>query len=437
MPQMNTPIRTFVMRIAFLLLAALPTCGMLGYLAIVSLQSAEMSAEAWSLLLSERTGLEIQIGRMERTASGDFLLENFEIGDPESGTIWISAPSVMAALSSNGLLMKTSGAALRASALRTLNEHLEQRVLKARRQGFLPMAIVAKDCSLVLSDKDAPPLPIPELTLTTRIETDGPELRVEAKIIEDGANVMVSLDARRVRFGNQASTTHQWKIGGEIGLSTRTLVEFSPEWQKLGPRAKFRGSVEIGANHSEYVLKEIQIEEIDIGILGADLGLDGMTGIAAIGGQRLGEIEKGAQAHMVRGQLTDLFGELRVQAGRCDRIMFDRLKQAIGFEVVEGAVKSQGVRFDEFAVLVQLIDENLQFQALLDDPGTLMKNGDRDIARLNTRMKRRNARVVLACLFSDTHSETPAAVQWMAAMPDAPSGGSPAASTARRGSKIR
>lgn len=415
---MNTPFRTLAARGAFVLLAVLPTFAMLGYLGVVSLQSAEMSAEAWGLMLSERTGLEIQIGRMERTAAGEFLLERFEIGDPESGAIWISAPSVTATLNAQGLMMRTQGAALKANALGKLSQHLEERVLKGRRQGFLPITISATNCALVLVDASAPTLSIPELTFLTRIEADGPEVHIEAKVIEEGVEALVTLDAWRIRHSNDATTIHRWTVGGDAGLSATTLAEFSPQWLKLGPHARFRGAVEGGANGSEYVFKGIRIDEIDLATLGQEYGFSGLSGVASIGGHRVGESESGAQARLSGGEFSDLFAELHIQAGVCDPALFDGLRHAIGFEVAEGLPVNRPIKFDEFAVRVQLLGENLQFKALLDDSGKLMDRGGKELAWINANLKRRNARSVLEGVLADGSAGRLAASQWIAMMPE-------------------
>src|SRR5204862_300707 len=123
----------------------------------------------------------------------------------------------------------------------------------------------------------------PKLDLTTRQQKDGPELEVKAKVIEDGAEVWAALWASRIRSKGRASTKWEWGIYGGEGLSARTLAEFSPEWKKLGPLAKFRGSmVDFGDEQSKYQLSGIQIQDIDLSILGEAWGIEGLTGFASL-----------------------------------------------------------------------------------------------------------------------------------------------------------
>jgi hypothetical protein len=49
---MNTPLKTYFCRIAFIALIAIPTSAILGYVAIKATQSVELTPEAWSSLLS-------------------------------------------------------------------------------------------------------------------------------------------------------------------------------------------------------------------------------------------------------------------------------------------------------------------------------------------------------------------------------------------------
>lgn len=437
---MNRSARIIFCRIAFVLLVALPTCATLGYVASATLQPLELTPKAWSLQLSKESGLQIQIGKIERTALGVFVLEAFQVGDPESDEIWITAPRVEAMIDGKGLTLSTRNAAIKAGSLRKIEEYLQHRILRGREEDFRAITLRATDSKLVLSDEEGATAQMPKLELLTRQQKEGPEIEAKATLLEDGAEVWAAMWVSRIRNKGKASTKWEWGIEGGEGLSTRILAELSPEWGKLGQHAKFRGSmVHFGDEFSKYQLSGIQIQDIDLAVLGESWGVEGLTGFATLSGkrqgQKSGEPEHGALIEFRNGKITDLFGELRIQQGSCDGALLGRIAGALHLETSEGLLKQRFISFDEWALVMEMRGENLRLRGLLNNNAVMLRDRE-PLAWFHPVQKIRNAHDLATSILSEVHSESLPTSQWIAAMPNSNMSG-PAAMTARKPSKTR
>lgn len=437
---MNTSARIIFCRIAFVLLVALPTCATLAYVATVTLQPLKLSPKAWSLQLSKELGLQIHIGKLERTALGVFVLEEFRVGDPESDEIWITAPRVEAMIDAKELTLSTRNAAINAGSLRKIDEYLQHRILRGREEDFRAISLKATDSKLLLSDEVGAMALMPKFELITRQQKEGPEIEAKATLVEDGAEVWAALWASRIRTKGKTSTKWEWGIEGGEGLSTRILAELSPEWRKLGQHAKFRGSmVNFGDELSKYQLSGVQIQDIDLAILGESWGIEGLTGFASLSGtrqgQRSGEPEHGALVEFRSGKITDLFGEFRIQQGSCDGALLGRIAGALHLETAEGMLKQRFISFDECALVMEMRGENLRLRGLLDNNAVMLRDRE-PLAWFSSVQKIRNAHDLATSILAEVHSESLPTSQWIAAMPSAKTGG-PAATTARKPSKTR
>ena len=306
-----------------------------------------MTPSAWSSLLSEKTGLEIRIGKMRRDGTGVFVLEEFVVGDPESGASWITAPKVEVTVDGADLRLEASGLAMNASAIRKLNEHLQHQVLRRRKEGFQPLIVHALDSKLFLSEDGSTSLPLAKLMLATKWDEHGPGIDVNAELIEEGKAVSVTFVAYRHRDGAKATTHYKWTIDGEVGISTNTMASVSPEWNSLGEFARFWGQVE--CKDGDYFISGIELANVDLSLLGERWGIEGMRGIAFVGGQRTDDALPGASFEYRNGRFTDFFSEVAVESGAIEGMMLARMSQALGVEAIEDFSRYDQVRFSEGA----------------------------------------------------------------------------------------
>lgn len=430
---MNNSAKTLFCRAAFVVLVLLPTFATVSYVACGVWRPVEMTPSAWSSLLSEKTGLEIRIGKMRRDGNGVFVLEEFVIGDPESSATWITAPKVEVVVDGASLRLDASGLSVAASAVRKLGDYLQHQVLKHRKDGFQPLVLHATDGKLIVSEDDAAALPMPEFLLSTRWDEHGPAIDVKAELVDGGEPALVTLAANRHRKDGHASTRYRWRVQGEAGISTNVMGAVSPEWRSLGEYARFRGQIE--GDESNYLLSGIEMEDIDLSLLGERWGMEGISGVASIGGERKGDALPGARIEYRDGRFADFFGEVALESGAIDGIVLARVAQALGVEAVEDFSKYQQVRFAKGAARLELKGENLRVSG---DPktGTILKSDHGTLVRLRT-PSLRNARELTDAVFSEVHSEALPVSQWVAAMPAARSAAPVSAAKAPKQNKSR
>jgi hypothetical protein len=413
MRQMNSTAKTLACRIAFIILVALPTFGTLSYVACGIWRPIEMTPAAWSSLLSEKTGLEIRIGSMRRDGTGVFVLEQFEVRDPETSAIWITSTRAEVTMDGSSLRLELREMVATASALRPLAEHFQHRVLKGRREGFQPLRLHAEQGKLQLSDARKTLMPIAQLEIWTKLEEGGPAAEAEIELTDEEEPVWISLVAERMRQEGDARTHYKWKVDGTAGISTSLLAELSPQWSGLGEFARFRGQAE--GDETNYTLSGIEFRDIDLTQLGERWGISGLTGIASLGGERRGDSMAGARIEFRNGEFTDLFGEIRVDSGTIDSRLLTRLARSLPLEVEGDLANRSHLEFSAGAIRLELQGEYLKMTTPKNARGVLERNGAR-VVWLRTPVLR-NARELTGELLSEVHSEGLPVSQWVAAMP--------------------
>lgn len=415
---MKTPFRTLACRILFLVLIAAPTCGVLLYAASAAFDSVELTPQGWSSLLSEKSGLEIKIGKMQRTASGVFLLEDFAIGDPESEATWIASPRVEAMLDARGLTLAMYEAEIEAKSLRKLSEHLQHRVLRSRTRDFTPLLVMATNSKLLLDDESRTAVTLPKMELATSIDERGPCLEVKSTVLEGKEEVWVELAALRIRGAGEPTTQVRWKVEGGEGISTRTLAAVTPEWAALGPVARFRGTlIDLGGARPHYQLSGVEIRDIDLETLGAAWGVEGLSGIASVGGAPAGVGPSGARCEVREGQFSDLSAEVAIYDGGIEGEMLQRLASALHWQVA-GSVGERGrVKFDELALAVELFGGKLRLQGLVDESGGVMRRQNKLLARQQFQGYR-SARDVFSAVLEEVQPGALPTAQILAALPE-------------------
>lgn len=430
---MNSSAKTLFCRAAFVVLVALPTFATLSYVACGIWRPIEMTPAAWSSLLSEKTGLEIRIAKMQRDGTGIFILEQFEVCDPESSNVWITSPRAEVTVDGAKLRLELHEMAIAASAVAQLSEHLQHRVLKSRKEGFQPFTLHAASGKLLLSGSEQTALPIANLEVVTRMDESGPIVDADVELTDEGTPVWVRLEAKRRRADNAASTHYEWKIDGDAGISTKVLAEFAPDWGALGPYARFWGWGE--SEGSNYTLSGIEFRDIDLAELGAYWGIQGVSGVASIGGKGGGDALPGARVEFRDGEFTDLFGEIRAESGTLDSRLLSRLARALPLEVDVGVDNQTQVDFTSCGVRVELRGENLKISSLVKS-GDVLENRAQPVAWLRSSVLR-NARDITGALLSEVHSDALPVSQWVASMPPPRNAQVPSAASARKNTKSR
>jgi hypothetical protein len=436
MPPMNTPLKTYFCRIAFIALIAIPTSAILGYVAIKATQSVELTPEAWSSLLSERTGLEIRIGKLRREMSGVFVLEQLEIGDPESDETWVSAPYLEAVWDVDGLTLAARDCEIAASSMTKLGEHLQHRVLRSRSCDFLPLTLKAVNSRLLLANPNLAPLAVPELLIQSRMKEGNPELKLEANVIEDELPVLARVEVWRVRDEGKATTQSQWTIEGEEGLFAQTLAEFHHLWNCLGATAKFRGTVfDEGGDLLNLSLRGIQIENIDLAVLSETWGIPPISGIARIDGTQTTDRVVGAVCDVRNGKFTGLSAKIYAVDGAIDGRQLARLAQVMNWQVPNDTANQPLVEFDKMALSIQLLgDRKLRSRGLMKNAGVMVRDG-RNVA-VQSQLGLSDVHDVLTVAFGAAHSDAlPVAHVWALATPRGEV--TPVERTATRSEKLR
>lgn len=431
---MNNSTKTLFCRVVFVLFVLLPTFGTFSYVACGIWRPVEMTPAAWSSLLSEKTGLEIRIAKMRRDGTGVFVLEGFEVGDPESDQVWISAPRVAVTVDGEGLNLESSEMWILASSVRPLSEHFQYRVLKSRKGGFQAFTLRASDCKLLVGDSDGRGLPMSKLEVATRMEEFGPTVELHAELMEEKVPVSIMLSAHRNREASAASTNYKWTVSGESGISARVLAEISPEWRSLGSFARFQGQIDV--TDSRYTLSGIELWDVDLTDFGEHWGIRGISGIAFVTGQRSDDALPGARIEFQDGKFTDLFGEISIQNGKFDGPLLSRLARTLPLDLEAGIdfARRPKFAFTNCAVMLELRGENLKITGALDRGG-VMETQEQVVARLKTPLLR-TARDLSAAILNEMDSDILPVSQWVAAMP-VPRGAAAATAGARKNSKSR
>jgi len=231
--------RRGVFRLAFVVLAILPTFGLAGWTAMRHLPSY---TAAFEQTIAEHTGLTVSLKTVEHPRPGETRLVQLELRDPESGLLIARAERALIRSADDGqLYIHLDGAKLEAGGLAEAWHALD---LRLRRQvGELPHGHAHLTADHFTTHAGENPVVLHDVKVDVDCRAVGTEMRMTFRTTEAAGAGEVLL--RVVRDRRTIPPTSGFELHSEDAPLPCALAE--PLWKAapwFGPQAQFIGQVE-------------------------------------------------------------------------------------------------------------------------------------------------------------------------------------------------
>lgn len=356
--------RILLCRLGFVLFCLLPTLAV--GLWIVSRPASSFGGatrDQWQAELTARTGLTVEIERVDYPEPGLARLTQIVLRDPETQALVAQAGTIEVGLLDGGWLVESTQLAIQASQLPRLRQTLEHRVLRQPASGG--------------SDQSQPLLTLLTSDITLRsAESQQTLTRVEGTLVrsDSGVNLRLSwllpeaVDAtqagrftvQRNRTASPPETLWQLDTAGHP-VPCGLLADLLPPILRMGRECKFAGGVQWvdspagsrGSLHGTF-------SEVDLDALVTEHFPHRLSGLGRL------QIDRAAVAD---GKLFELRGQLHVRGGQISPSLLAAMQEHLGLECQLdhlALLSSRPVGFEQLAATFQIDGRALQLAGIAD-----------------------------------------------------------------------
>lgn len=228
--------RAFV-RVAFVLLAILPTAALAGWAAMRHLPGY---TDAVAQVVAEHTGLAVSLEAVDHPRPGEMRLVQLELRDPETGMLIARAERVTLSTADDLVTIDLAGAKLEPGGLADAWRALDLRL--RRHAGDLPTQHIRLTATELTTHAAADPLVLYDVQSDVDCRAVGTEVRLTFGTNEEASDKKVQL--RVVRNRQTSPPTSGFELNAEGAPLPCALAE--PLWSAapwFGPKAHFLGHV--------------------------------------------------------------------------------------------------------------------------------------------------------------------------------------------------